>query len=40
MRTQLASAAHVAQELRDKLVAHKLYIQEYGIDMPGIESSL
>jgi phosphoketolase len=35
MSIQLSSAAHVAQELRDKLVSHKQYIQEYGIDMPG-----
>ena len=31
-----ARAAHIKQMLRDKLVEHKTYIYEHGVDMPEI----
>ena len=30
------SAAHVRQEMQQQLIAHKQYIEEYGVDMPEI----
>ncbi len=33
-----AQAAHVKQEMRDKLIQHKEYIRRYGIDMPEIRN--
>jgi len=33
-----ARAAHLKQALRDKLIAHREYINEYGKDMPEIEN--
>jgi xylulose-5-phosphate/fructose-6-phosphate phosphoketolase len=33
-----ARAAHLKQALRDKLIAHREYINEFGKDMPEIEN--
>ncbi len=32
------TAAHVKQMLRNKLIDHKLYISQYGDDMPEIKN--
>ena len=31
-----ANAAYAKQAIRDKLIAHKLYVDEFGVDMPEI----
>jgi xylulose-5-phosphate/fructose-6-phosphate phosphoketolase len=36
MSQRTCSAGHVAQELREKLCKHKVYIGEHGIDMPEV----
>ncbi len=33
-----ASAAHVKQSIRDRLIEHRLYIRQHGIDMPQVRN--